>query len=519
MNARPYQIDCIDGVEAAFREHDTALAVLPTGAGKSLIFSWLAKRLWDSQRKRTMILAHRDELIEQAIDKLHRATGIRASKEKADSYALKESPVVVGSIQSLMRTPRLNRWPADHFGMVVVDEAHHSVSASYQSILKHFDPYAKILGVTASAQRSDKKELGNYFKHLAFEVRLWDLIAQGYLSPIQIKSIPLEIDVSHVKTTAGDFDKDELGSALEPYLPKIAEALAVHAAGRRTLAFLPLIATSKKFVAACCAAGINARHIDGTSEDRKEILEDFASEKFNLLSNAMLLTEGYDDSGIDCVVVLRPTKSQPLFQQMCGRGTRIDILKTDLLIVDFLWLSSRLRLCRPANLIAASEVEAEIITRLSQESGRGDDLQALATTATAEREQKLAQQLAEQAAKKAEFLSADEFAARHASVSTLEQESFLSWELEPVTGLQKAKLKRFKIDSDTVRDFGHASRILETAQRTAPLQMASPKVASLMRRMSRVCRAIGIYDLSQPTAADGGRFFQELKRRKVTQYA
>lgn len=524
MNLRPYQQDCVSATEKAFGEFNKVLDVLPTGAGKTIVFSHLADRR-RQRGERTLILAHREELIEQAIAKLQAATGIRAEKEKAEFHASLESPVVVASIQTMIR--RLHKWPKDHFGLLVADEAHHALSDSWQSVLNHFD--AQVLGVTATPHRGDCRNLGHYFETIGYEIKLVTrpdeeqpgLINQGYLSPIVIKSIPLEIDLNQVRTVAGDFKDADLGSALEPYLNQIAVAIRDHATFRRTLAFLPLIATSHKFVEACRNAGLTAEHVDGESPDRKEKLERFAKFDFEVLSNAMLLTEGFDDPGIDCVCVLRPTRSQPLFAQAVGRGTRIAPGKENLLLLDFLWLHARHSIIRPAHLIARDDFEAEQITKLTQNSAALPaelcaelplDLQELAGVATKQREEALRKKLEEQKNKKAKVISAEQFAMSHNSLETAEYTEAMPWESAPVTEKQAKWLKRAHIDISTVRSKGHASRLLSLYFDKKPLTLASTSQQSLMRRM-------GHPNPDSATAEEARRFFANLRKPKQEEMA
>ena len=436
MQPRPHQKQMLDGTDRGWRDgFRKQLVVCPTGGGKTPFFAWEAER---NLPGRTLILAHREELIDQAISKVYAATGISADKEKADSYASLTAPIVVASVQSLCREARRSRWPKDHFSLVVVDEAHHSLASSYQSVLKHFDEHAKVIGVTATPDRGDKKNLGQYFDNIAAEVQLFDLIDDGYLSPITTLALPVKIDLSAVRQTAGDFNESDLGSALEPYLGEIARAIKTHATTRRTLAFLPLIATSQKFVESCREAGLTAEHVDGESQDRKEKLQRFADWEFDVLSNAMLLTEGFDDPSIDCVVVLRPTKSRPLYAQMVGRGTRIDSIKENLLLLDFLWLHSKHSVTRPAHLIAKTEEEAEIITQMTEQRAGMPadvaeqmplDLQQLAGRATKQREENLRKQILENTHKKGKFISAEEFALAHHSMETAEFEPIVKGSL------------------------------------------------------------------------------------------
>ena len=240
----------------------------------------------------------------------------------ADSHASLNAPVVVASVQTLMRSTRRERWPRDHFGLVVVDEAHHSLADSYLSTLRYFDENAFVLGVTATPDRGDKKNLGRYYQNIAYEVTLLDLIQQNWLVPIRAKTIPLEIDLDDVGTTAGDYNAKDLGHAIEPYLERIADVVAEHR-HRKILAFLPLVSLSRDFAALCCERGLRAEHVDGTSEDRRDILARFSRGETRVLTNAMLLTEGYDEPSIDCVVCLRPTKVRALYSQIVGRGTRL----------------------------------------------------------------------------------------------------------------------------------------------------------------------------------------------------
>lgn len=488
MNLRPYQADCIDATCTAFESFRTLLAVLPTGAGKTVIFSHLAQKMWHDCRAHTLILAHREELIDQAVAKLFLATGMNASVEKAERVGSLSSAVVVGSIQTL-RGARLDRWPANHFGLIVCDEAHHALSAQWQAVLAHF-PGAKVLGVTATPDRGDKRNLGEFFESIAFEIGLFDLVSAGYLSRITVQSLPLAIDLRRVSSTAGDYDAKDLGNAIEPYLEQIARAIATHATFRRTLCFLPLIATSQKFVECCVAAGISAEHIDGTSADRADKLRRFAAGEFDLLSNAMLLTEGFDDPGIDCVSVLRPTRSRPLFSQMIGRGTRVAPMKSDLMLLDFLWLHERHQLVKPAHLIARDEVEADQIIALSEQKGiPGDvadqlplDLQGLASEAQATREEALRKRLEEHKGRKGRLMDAADWCLAKGRLDIAEWEPTMKWEGLPLTEKQTAALRRAKIDPATVHGRGHAAALLSEVFAGARLEMATPAQRGYLRQ-------------------------------------
>jgi superfamily II DNA or RNA helicase len=511
MNLRPYQLDAVNSTAAGFQTYRKQLGVLATGGGKTIVFSHIADAR-RQQGQRTLILAHRSELIEQAADKLHKATGIVADIEKADRWASKAAPVVVASVQT-MQGDRLQRWAPDHFGLVVVDEAHHAISPQFRSVLTQFDTHAHVLGVTATPDRGDKRNLGEYFENIAFEVGLFDLIPE-YLSPITIKSVPLEIDLSKVNQTAGDYDPSQVGDALMPYLEQIARAIMEHASFRRVLVFMPLIATSKAFVEVCQRLGMTAAHVDGYDPDRKETLQRFAAGEFDLLSNAMLLTEGYDDPGIDCVVNLRPTRSRSLYSQIVGRGTRKADTKTNLLLLDFLWSHQRMNLVRPAHLVAGSEEEAEVITKLAEDKSAGGatqedmDLQALATESTEKRHEALRKKLEEHRNKKATTFDAAEWCLKMGQPDLCDYEPTMKWERDTITVKQAAILKRAKIDLQTVTGKGHANRLIDVWFRSQKLTLASESQRGLMKRM-------GNPNWQTATAADARTFFATLNKRKA----
>lgn len=461
MQLRPYQIKFVEAVEAGWKDYRKQLGVAPTGSGKTIIFSWLAKRRLDSTGQKTLILAHREELIDQAIQKLHAATGIVADKEKAEFNARHSAPVVVASVQTMMR--RLDKWAPDHFGLVIADEAHHALSKSWAAVLNHF-PNAHVLGVTATPDRGDKKSLGQFFDNIACEISLLDLIKDKFLSSIAIKSIPLKIDLDGVSSIAGDLDAGQLGHVLEPYLDQIAHHIKANIGDRKTLCFLPLIATSEKFVEHCRGAGLTAEHIDGESPDRKEKLAAFERGDFQLLSNAMLLLEGYDCPAISCIVFLRPTRIRSLFAQGVGRGTRIFEGKENLLVLDFLWLHSTHDIVRPASLIAQSEDEADEITELAiaKNGGGEQDLLTLAGEAQAQREEALRNRLEALKNRKSKYISPEEFAVAHHQMEIATFEPTMKWHSDAVTEGQAKYIEQAGVDLTSVKNKGQASLILDT---------------------------------------------------------
>ena len=478
MNLRPYQQSFVSGVARGFNDgHMRQLGVLPTGGGKSICFAHIAKRFHEKRNERTLVLAHREELIEQAADKIYKATGLIASIEKAQRYADRSAPVVVASIQT-MQGDRLATWPKDHFGLIVCDEAHHVLADQWQATLSHFD--SRVLGVTATPDRGDKKNLASYFENLAYECNLLDLIQQEYLSPIQVKSVPLRIDLNAVKQTAGDYDSNQLDAAITPYLKEIARYLSVECPERKKIVvFLPLIQTSQRFVEECRAVGIDARHVDGQSPDRKEILSDFNDGKFRLLANAMLLSEGWDEPGVDCLLVLRPTKSRSLFAQMVGRGTRLHEGKKNLLLLDFLWLHEKHDLAKPASLVSRTKEEEKAITEAIM-SSEEKDLSDAVEEAENEREAALIRQIAENARKKERFLSIEHVGALLKDKKIQDYSPIFGWEKSPVTQAQKTVLDRFGMKCTTK---GEASMVMNRLFARSKSKLATVKQLMWLVRM------------------------------------
>lgn len=222
MQLRPYQNEAKNAVFSEWESGNLkTLLVLPTGCGKTIVFAKITEECV-RRGDRVLILAHRGELLDQAADKIQKATGLNSSVEKAEQSCIGSwNRVVVGSVQTLMREKRLSNFDSDYFDTIIIDEAHHSISDSYQRVLEHFDN-AKVLGVTATPDRGDMKNLGTVFDSLAYEYTLPKAIKEGYLSPIKAVTIPLTLDLSGVATQAGDFKASDIDTALDPYLYQIA---------------------------------------------------------------------------------------------------------------------------------------------------------------------------------------------------------------------------------------------------------------------------------------------------------
>lgn len=476
---RPYQQQARDRIHAEWDAgHTRTLLVLPTGTGKTIVFASVAA---DQVRAgdRVLILAHRGELLEQAADKLQRSTGLVSAVEKAESTCLDSwFRVVVGSVQTLQRTARLERFPHDYFGTIIIDEAHHAITDGYRRILDYFGD-AKVLGVTATPDRGDMRNLGEVFDSLAFEYKLTDAIKEGYLCKIMAQTIPLQLDITSVTMSGGDYAVGDLGTALDPYLEQIAAEMARRCKSRKTVVFLPLIKTSQKFRDLLNTYGFRAAEVNGQSDDRREVLADFDAGKYNVLCNSMLLTEGWDCPSVDCVVVLRPTKVRSLYSQMVGRGTRLSPGKTDLLLLDFLWMTDKHELCRPADLVCEDRTVARQMTEHLAETGCPEDIEEAAAQASedvvAQREEALAKQLEEQRRKKAKLVDPLQYEMSIQAEDLAGYVPAFGWEAGPPSEQQTAALEKLGILPDAVESAGKAALLLDRLNKRRDEGLTTPK--------------------------------------------
>ena len=475
MKLRDYQRKAVEAVESGWTTHQRQLGVAATGAGKTIMFSHLAER----QAGRTLILAHRHELVSQAVQKLHEATGIFASIEKGPSRAIPGHGVIVASVQTMRR--RLAKYSPDAFDLVIADEAHHALSAEWQTVLRYFEP-AKVLGVTATPDRADKKSLGQYFQGVAFEISLLELICSGYLAPIRTLKLSVEIDVRRLRAKAKEVSADDNAAVISPIIDKLARAVAAEIFDKKTLVFLPRCDVSQQFADALCCRGIDARHVSGDHGDRDGQLEWFkAAGAGSALCNAMLLTEGYDRPDVDCVVILRMTESRSLYAQMVGRGTRLFPGKTCCTVIDPLWITGKLDLCMPADLIATSPMHrAAVQARLdegaslveAEKIAQGDVVLLLAKQLKeAEKNRKAPKGLIDPLAWSIGLHDSD----------LSQYEAAMPWEEESPTGEQLETLGSFGIWTDKMTR-GYAVKLLERITKRDSLGLATPKQVVKLRQ-------------------------------------
>jgi superfamily II DNA or RNA helicase len=358
---RPYQAQAIDAVDAAHaRGVSRPLVVLPTGGGKTVVFSHLVTR----RPGRALILAHRDELLSQAAAKLAAVSGsldigvVKAARDDAGAR------VVVASVQTLARAGRVER--LGEFGTVIVDEAHHAVSPTYLSVLERLgcmrDGGPLTVGFTATAGRSDKAALGAVWQEIAYQRGIVQMIAEGYLCDVKAMQIGGDFNLGNAKVRAGDWTDASLAAELErsDALATAADAYARHAKDRLGVAFVPTIAIAHALAATLTRKGIPAAAVDGEMplEQRRSILARLHRGEIQVVPNAQVLTEGWDEPAVSCALMLRPTKSAPFFTQMAGRVLRPFIgtvggraySKRDALILDCAGSAEQLGLATVADL-------------------------------------------------------------------------------------------------------------------------------------------------------------------------
>lgn len=381
MILRPYQLGALNGgtvggvaypgIYGALREHRSALLTLATGLGKTVVFARVAEAAVRKGR-RVLVLAHRKELIEQARQKLISTTSIDRydiGVEMGTSKSHRSARVVCASVQT-MAGARLAKYAPDHFGLVIVDEAHHAVANSYRAILEHFGG-AKVLGVTATPKPLAGTKI---FDQLAYQYGLAEGVRDGHLVPIrgQLVAAP-EINLRDVRTVAGDFALGELAKAMEadPAVAVTAKSSLDLAGNRPTIVFCVtveqahLVAAALNSVRPGCAAALDG---GSSPELRETTLARYNRREVQYLVNCALFTEGFDAPLTACVVVARPTKSIVLYIQMIGRGTRllgatmaesIAAGKPDMLILDLVGATGRHELVQCVDLLAGDDAEVK----------------------------------------------------------------------------------------------------------------------------------------------------------------
>lgn len=332
MNLRPYQTEAVSRVIEEIKTRKSTLVVMPTGTGKTVCFAHIARQ----RQGRVMVIAHREELVQQAADKVRTVTGQSPDIEMAEYKAgrLYKSPVVVASVQTLCapmgNTSRMEKFIPHEFDMLVIDEAHHATAESYRRVIRHFtkNSGARVVGFTATPDRTDKAALGMVFESVAYKYEIMQAMDDGWLCPVETQQVIVkDMDFSHVRSVAGDLNQGELASIMEQekVLHRVVTPTIEIADGRRTLVFAASVAHAERMAEIFNRHGVTAAIVHGGTfkDERRRILNAYNDGKIQVLCNCGVATEGFDSPGIEVVAIARPTTSRALYTQMVGRGTRV----------------------------------------------------------------------------------------------------------------------------------------------------------------------------------------------------
>jgi len=363
LQPRPYQAECIRTVlDAVANGARRPACVLPTGAGKTVIFSHLARH-WNEYgfSGRILILVHRDELVRQTVDKLTQiapALKVGIVQGKQDEHV--DCHVIVASVQTVRNLYRLdNVTESGEIGLVIVDECHHATAESYVTVMNAlgcFNPESRTVavGFTATLSRSDSKSLADVWESVIFKMDILDMIPE-YLTDVSGKMVTVDgFSLADVAMRGGDYAAGSLSEALlSADAPDfIADAYMEHAADKPGVVFTPSVATAEAFSDALSRRGIVAEVVTGAmdKETRRRVLRDAHEGRVQVLVNCMVLTEGFDWPRAEVAVIARPTTSAALYVQMVGRVLRKYPGKTKALVLDIVGASQEHRLATLADL-------------------------------------------------------------------------------------------------------------------------------------------------------------------------
>ena len=518
MALRDYQAEAADRLMEDWREHASSLIVLPTGCGKTVLFAEVIRRM---QPRRAMVLAHREELIFQARDKIHRFTGLEAEVEMGDYRATGLLGMLPSVVVSTVQTQtaggdgqgRMSKFLPDDFGLLVIDEAHHAVSATYRRCIDWYrqNPDLKILGVTATPDRADEEALGQVFDSVAYDYEILDAINDGWLVPVEQQVVEVgSLDFSSCRTTAGDLNGADLAAVMEAEqnLHGIASPTLDIAGDRRALVFAASVEQAERL------AEIFNRSRPGSAafvcgktpkDERRKLLGDFKAGAVQFVVNVGVLTEGFDDAGVELVVMARPTKSRALYAQMAGRAIRpadsianslgsLDVAgrrsaiatssKPKCLIVDFAGNAGRHKLVNSCDILGGkvSDEVLDIARSRLRESGKPLDV----SEAIDEAQKELQKRKMREAAQRAAIVARTQY--------TMQQiNPFDAWDITPavergwdrgkhLSEKQAAILRKQGIDPDGL-PYSQAKQLLnELFRRWHNNESASLRMSRLLQR-------------------------------------
>jgi superfamily II DNA or RNA helicase len=518
MNLRPYQSAAAEAIFKEWQENDSTLVVMPTGGGKTILFADVIRRVFP---RRALVLAHREELIFQARDKIQRVTGLHADVEmgefKAEGGLFQSAPVVVSTIQTQCSGGdgggRMAKFDPQRFGLLIIDEAHHATSPTYRRVIDYYrtNPALKVLGVTATPDRADEEALGQVFQTVAFDYEVLDAIHDGWLVPIEQQMVHVEgLDYTDIRTTAGDLNGGDLAAVMEAEknLQQMASASLAIIGQRRALVFTASVKAAEM------TAEIFNRHRTGMAawvcgktdrEDRRKVLKDFAAGKIQVVCNCGVLTEGFDDPGVEVVIMGRPTKSRSLYSQMVGRSTRplpgvVDGPETaearkaaiaasgkpSCLVVDFVGNAGKHKLVTSADVLGGkvSEEAMELAVARAVKAGGPVKMAEALDEAEAELHQREQARLAE-AARRARLVATARFTTQSVDpfdVLHLEPVKSRGWDnVKSLTEKQRSLLAKQGINPDNLT-FSQGKQLISEIFRRWDGKLCSFKQAKVLRK-------------------------------------
>ena len=534
MILRPYQNEAVGAVLNEWKDHASTMVVLPTGTGKTIVMAELIRHCFP---RRVMFLAHREELIFQAKNKIELVTGFDTAVEmgnlKTEPGGLINDPqVIISSIQTQNAGGdgggRMGKFLPDDYGYLFVDENHHATAKSYRRVIDYYrqNPRLKVLGVTATPDRADEEALGQVFESVAYDYEILDAIHQGWLVPIEQQMIKVNgLDFSGVRTTAGDLNGKDLSKIMEfeQNLHAVADPTITISGNRRTLIFTVSVLQAERL------ADILNRHkadsaswICGKTDkiERRQILQNYAAGRIQYVVNVGCLTEGFDDPGVELIVMARPTKSRSLYAQMAGRATRplpgiVDGLDTDderkaaiaasakptCLILDFVGNSGKHKLMTSADILGGNvsdEVIEAAVERAKREGGamRMDELMD-------EEEERMRiereKRQMKEAARKAHLVARAKFTATNIdpfdAYNIIPQAGYAKDNGKRLTEKQEAVLLKQGIDP-TEMPYHQAKQLLNEQFRRWNEHLCTMKQANLLRRYDYETKNLKMEDAS-----------------------
>ena len=517
MILRPYQSAAADAIFKEWQDNDSTLVVMPTGGGKTILFADVIRRVFP---RRALVIAHREELIFQARDKIQRVTGLQADVEmgeyKAEGGLFDAARVVVSTIQTQCSGGdgggRMAKFDPQRFGVLIIDEAHHATSPTYRRVIDYYrtNPALKVLGVTATPDRADEEALGQVFQSVAYDYEVQDAIHDGWLVPIQQQMVHVEgLDYSSIRTTAGDLNGGDLAAVMEAEknLQQMASASLEIIGQRRALVFTASVKAAEM------TAEIFNRHRSGMAlwvcgktdkDDRRSYLSDFAAGKVQVMCNCGVLTEGFDDPGVEVVIMGRPTKSRSLYSQMVGRSTRplpgvVDgpetpearkaaiaaSAKSSCLVVDFVGNAGRHKLVTSADILGGKFSEEAIEKAMLKAREAGGPVNMTEVLDQAEEELRREQARLAEVARRARLVATARFTTQSVDpfdVLHLEPTKSRGWDnVKSLTEKQRSLLAKQGINPDNLT-FSQGKQLISEIFRRWDGKLCSFKQAKVLRK-------------------------------------